>query len=588
VLEEMRIRGLGVITDAVLEFGPGLTVLTGETGAGKTMVVTGLSLLLGGRSDPGAVRSGATSAVVEGRVLVDPGSALAKAIGETGADLDGDELLLARTISSAGRSRAHVGGRAVPVGVLAELAAELVTVHGQSDQLRLLQPTRQRETLDRFAGHQELLTDHRDRYRQLREVQERLDDVAAHVRERAQEADLLRLGLTEIGEVDPQPGEDQALREEDARLAHADALRTAAETAHAALRGDDGVDPVGNGGDLASLVSTGQRSLEAVREHDPALGDLGRRLGEIGYLVQDVAGELASYAASVESDPIRLATVQERRAALGVLTRKYGADADQVLAWARAAAGRLTELDDDDTRIDRLTAERDALREQVGAAAARLSASRAEAGGRLAERVSAELAQLAMPNARLSVALSQRESQDGLEVPMADGRRRLAVGPHGVDEVELLLVPHAGASPRPIAKGASGGELSRVMLGLEVVLAGVDPVPTFVFDEVDAGVGGRAAAEIGRRLAALAGTAQVLVVTHLPQVAAYADRHLIVVKSDDGQITESGVRAVDDDARVAELARMLAGQEDSDTARSHARELRESAVAEVAALRSGR
>jgi DNA repair protein RecN (Recombination protein N) len=587
VLEEMRIRGLGVITDAVLEFGPGLTVLTGETGAGKTMVVTGLSLLLGGRSDPGAVRSGASSAVVEGRVLVAPGSTLARAVGETGAELDGDELLLARTISAAGRSRAHVGGRAVPVGVLAELAAELVTVHGQSDQLRLLQPARQREALDRFAGHQELLTTHGDRYRQLREVQERLDDVAAHVRERAQEADLIRLGLAEISEVDPQPGEDQALREEDARLAHADALRTAAETAHAALRGDgiDDSDGAGSGADLASLLSTGQRSLDAVREHDPALGDLGRRLGEIGYLAQDVAGELASYAAGVESDPARLAAVQGRRAALGVLTRKYGPDADQVLAWARDAADRLTELDDDDTRIDRLTAERDALRAQVGAAAARLSAARAEAGGRLAERVSAELAQLAMPNARLSVGLSQRESQDGLDVPLADGRRRLAVGPHGVDEVELLLAPHAGAPARPIAKGASGGELSRVMLGLEVVLAGVDPVPTFVFDEVDAGVGGRAAAEIGRRLAALAGTAQVLVVTHLPQVAAYADQHLIVVKSDDGQITESGVRAVDDDARVAELARMLAGQEDSDTARSHARELRESAVAEVAALR---
>ncbi len=580
----MRIRGLGVITDAVLEFGPGLTVVTGETGAGKTMVVTGLALLLGGRSDPGAIRSGTASAVVEGRVVVDPAGALAELVDEVGGELDGgDALLLARTISSAGRSRAHVGGRAVPVGVLAELAGELVTVHGQSDQLRLLQPARQREALDRFAGHHGLLADHGDCYRRLREVQERLDDVVAHTRERAQEADLLRLGLAEVGAVEPQPGEDRALREEDARLAHADALRAAAEGAHAALRGDEAADP-GVSADLASLVSTARRSLDAVREHDPSLGDLERRLGEISYLVDDVAGELASYAAGVESDPARLAAVQERRAALSVLTRKYGADADQVLDWAGAAADRLVELDDDDTRIDRLTGERDTLREQLVTVAYRLSDSRAEAAERLAERVSGELAQLAMPNARLSVSLTQRDSPDGLVVAAAGGRR-LAVGPHGLDDVELLLAPHAGAPARPVAKGASGGELSRVMLGLEVVLAGVDPVPTFVFDEVDAGVGGRAAVEIGRRLAALAGTAQVLVVTHLPQVAAYADRHLIVVKSDDGQVTESGVQALDDDGRVAELARMLAGQEDSDTARSHARELRQAALAELAGLR---
>ncbi|HEX3003496.1 MAG TPA: DNA repair protein RecN, partial [Angustibacter sp.] len=328
---------------------------------------------------------------------------------------------------------------------------------------------------------------------------------------------------------------------------------------------------------------------------DPALADLERRLSEIGYLLSDVAGDLASYAAGIEADPARLTAVQERRAALTALVRRVesGAgpeevtDVDGVLAWAQRAAARLLQLDDGEGTVGRLREERDRLRGHLARLSTAVHVSRAEAGRRLAEQVTAELAQLAMPQARVEVALSQREDPEGLEVDLPDsGERRpatLAVHEHGVDEVELLLAPHSGAPLRPVARGASGGELSRVMLALEVVLAGADPVPTFVFDEVDAGVGGRAAVEIGRRLARLARSAQVIVVTHLPQVAAYADRHLVVVKSDDGAVTESGVRSVDDTERVAELARMLAGQEESQTARAHAQELREAALADLAA-----
>ena len=570
----MRLRGLGVIRDAVLEFGPGLTVVTGETGAGKTMVVSGLGLLMGGRADPGAVREGLPNALVEGRISVPPAGPVAVRAVEAGAELDdGDVLIITRTVSAEGRGRAHVGGRSVPVGLLTELAEELVTVHGQSDQLRLKSPVRQREALDRFAGPgaAKALTAYRAAWQRLREVEATLDEITRRARERAQEAELLRLGLAEIERVDPQPGEDAALRAEASRLSHAEELRLAAETAHGALAGDpDSADP---GADVSALLAAARRSLEQVRHHDGLLAGFAERLAELGYLVADVAAETASYAESVESDPLRLAAVEERRAALGVLTRAYGEDADAVLLWAKDAAGRLVELDGDDDRIVALGAERKDLRSRLAAAGAALSAARTKTAKKLASAVTAELVQLAMPSARLVVEVRQRREEGGLPVDLGEGHVPVVAGPDGIDEVELLLSPHAGAPPRPLAKGASGGELSRVMLGIEVVLGAVDPVPTFVFDEVDSGVGGQAALGIGRRLAELARTSQVLVVTHLPQVAAFADRHLLVVKSRNGEVTESGVQRLDDAERVRELARMLGGMADSDSARAHAEEL---------------
>lgn len=578
----MRLRGLGVIRDAVLEFGPGLTVVTGETGAGKTMVVTGLGLLMGGRADAGAVREGMSAAVVEGRIAVPAQGPVAVRAAEAGAELDdGDVLIVSRTVSAEGRGRAHLGGRSVPVGVLAELAEDLVAVHGQSDQLRLKSTARQRESLDRFAGGAAAkpLAEYRAAWQRLREVEATLEDITRRARERAQEAELLRLGLAEIERVDPQPGEDVALRAEADRLAHAEELRQAAETAHLALTGDP---DAGEGGDVSALVATARRAMAQVGAHDPVLAGLAERLAEIGYLVADVATEAASYAGSVESDPLRLAAVEERRAALGVLTRAYGEDADRVLAWAKDAAGRLAELDGDDDRTVELRAERQRLRDRLAKAAAVLSRARTRAARRLADAVTAELAQLAMPNARLVVEVRQRPDGAGLPVDLGSGPVPVVAGPDGVDEVELLLSPHTGAPPRPVAKGASGGELSRVMLGLEVVLGAVDPVPTFVFDEVDSGVGGQAALGIGRRLARLARTSQVLVVTHLPQVAAFADRHLLVVKSSGGEVTESGVQRLDDEGRVRELARMLGGMADSDSARAHAEELMASAAADRA------
>ncbi len=581
MLEELRITSLGVIESSTLELGPGLTVITGETGAGKTMIVTALGLLLGGRADTGAVRSGARTARVEGVVRATAHPGFAAAVEEVGGEVEDDRVVLARHVSAEGRSRAFVGGASVPVVRLAEVAQPLVAVHGQSDQHRLLQARAQREALDRFGGPElaGLAHEYGDLHGRLARVEAELDEVVATARERAREADLLRFGLAEVEAVDPVPGEDEALAAEESRLGHADTLRAAAEQAREALSSDD----MGGGTphDALGTTSAARRLLDGVRDHDPEAGELADRLAEVSYLLSDVAADVASYAARIDTDPARLAGVSERRAALTALTRKYGETVEEVLAWSQHSSHRLLELDGTDDRIAELRQQQQELREQLGNAAGRLSAARTEAAARLGAEVTAELTLLAMPHAVVTVAVHQTEvpapesgrPESGRPAPLRVGDRWLRFTGSGVDEVELLLAANLGADPRALHKGASGGELSRVMLAVEVALAGTSPVPTFVFDEVDAGVGGSAAVEVGRRLAQLARNAQVLVVTHLPQVAAYADRHVVVEKSHDGSVTSSGLTVLDGAARERELSRMLAGLADSDTALAHAREL---------------
>ena len=585
MLEEVRITGLGVIEDAVLELSSGFTVVTGETGAGKTMVVTGLGLMFGGRADPARVRPGAERATVEGRLRIDPGGRVAQQVLEAGGELDdeGGSLIVSRSVSAEGRSRAYAGGRSVPVSLLTYLADDLVAVHGQADQQQLLRPGRQRQALDRYAGPElhAVLTDYQRAYQRHREVRAELDELTRAARERAAEAEDLRRGLVEIEQAEPAEGEDALLLAEEDRLAHADALHAAATTAHEALLGDPASGSF-EAADAVSLLASGRQALEAVAEHDPALAGLAARLSEASYLVSDVAAELASYVQSVDSDPARLGAVQERRAELTRLIRTYGGlvpgpaagpdgaaavpDLSAVLAWAKQAGVRLTELEGDDDRIATLAGEEAGLAAAVAELAGQLTELRRAAAESFAAGVMAELSVLAMPHARLAVAV----------VPAGE------FGPQGADEVEIRLAAHPGAPMLPLSKGASGGELSRVMLAIEVVFAGADPVPTFVFDEVDAGVGGKAAVEIGRRLARLARLAQVIVVTHLPQVAAFADAHLVIEKADDGSVTRSGLTRLDDAGRVTELSRMLAGLEDSEFGRAHAGELLAAAAAERA------
>jgi len=562
VIEEIFIRNLGVIGEARLPLGPGFTAITGETGAGKTMVVTALGLLLGERADASAIRSGSAQAVVEGHWLIADDGAVAERVRDAGGDLDDGELIIGRSLSAEGRGRATVGGRTTPVSVLSEIGEQLVVVHGQSDQIRLRSSTAQREALDRFAGSElaAITGTYHDVFRRWHSNQSELDALVAESDRRAREAEDLRIATAEIEAAAPQRGEDDELGERVDRLTNLEDLRLASATALDLVSGQNS-DEVA---DVLSLLDTARRQLERVAPHDPELAPIVEALDAANIAVSEISGQLSSYLGGLDSDTGReLEVLQERRAELAALVRKYGHTLDDVIDYLDQGSGRLLELDTDSDRIEALVDEVAADQALVVELAGRLSAVRTAAAARLADRVTAELGALAMPNARLTVQVEDR-AEYGLS---------------GKDQVAILLQPHSGAEPRPLGRGASGGELSRVMLAIEVVIAGNDPVPTFIFDEVDAGVGGAAAIEIGRRLAQLSHSAQVIVVTHLAQVAAFATNHLRVLKDNDGSVTASSVEQLEGDERIAEMARLLSGLPDSENALAHARELIETARA---------
>ncbi|WP_409483216.1 DNA repair protein RecN [Arsenicicoccus dermatophilus] len=572
MLRDITIRDLGIIDEAVLELSPGLNVVTGETGAGKTMVVTGLGLLLGGRADADLVRAGSDRLSVEGIAeLAHDHPAVVRAV-EAGAEVD-EGLVLARTVAAQGRSRAHLGGRTVPVGVLAKVGERLVAVHGQADQWRLRSAEEHRVVLDGFEPRVgELLAAYQQTYDEHHRLVAELQQLRAAARERAREADALRVALEEIEAVDPQPGEDEELRLEGDRLAHADALRDGASRAHVLLSGDEQAWEAGAQGALAA-IGEAVTALEPWTAHDPALAELHKRLADLSYLASDLTTDLAGYLADVDVDPARLAQVQVRRAALGRLQRKYGETVEDVLAWAQESSRTLLTLEGADARIEEIEARLAELTPRLGAQGAALHDARGDAAQRLGSAVTTELGRLAMPRARLVVGVTTQAHEHGLELPSGE---RVRYSRNGIDEVEIALAANAGAPPRSVTKAASGGELSRVMLALEVATHGGSTVPTFVFDEVDAGIGGKAGVEVGARLAELARTAQVIVVTHLAQVAAYADRHLVVRKADDGQVAASGIVEVTGQERVRELARMMSG-DDGPAATEHAQQLLDSA-----------
>lgn len=585
MIEFIRIQGLGVIDDAEIQLDSGLTVLTGETGAGKTMVLTGLGLLAGERADPASVRHGSGNAEVEGVWSLDSlrweqaAAALRERLEEAGASIDlevGAEteimrLVVARSVADAGRSRAILGGRTVPIAVLQEVADYLVTVHGQAQQHDLRLGSRQRELLDRFAGesHLALIAGFQESFRQWRAAREAVDDLLARRSSLEEQARQLSLGIEEIESVNPQPGEDAELDIAAARLSHAGALFADARLARVALVGDeDELEPTSA---MASLERA-NKALERVHALDPSLADVRERLKEVSSLVADLSYELSAYAEGLEADPARQQWVESRRAALRGLLRRYGSSIDEVLQWLANSRATVSAANKVEDNLEELRQRESDLRAQVVERAGRITQSRTAAGAAFEAGVTAELGALAMPDSRLVVQVTTRSDPATFTAT-------------GADDVEFQLVPHSGALPRPVSKGASGGELSRVMLAIEVVLAGNDPVPTFVFDEVDAGIGGRAAVEVGRRLARLARSAQVLVVTHLPQVAAFADRHVVITKAADGSVTRSSVQRVADEDRVTELVRMLSGLEATQAGAAHARELLDVAAAERASWR---
>ncbi|WP_299571904.1 DNA repair protein RecN [uncultured Williamsia sp.] len=584
MLEELTISGLGVIENAAAEFDAGFTVLTGETGAGKTMVVTSLHLLSGARADGARVRAGADKAVVEGRFRVGEAPAdVADLLESTGALLDDDDTVIAaRSVTAEGRSRAHLGGRSVPVGTLGGFTNSLLAIHGQNDQLRLVRADHQRDALDRFGGKP--IAKARAAYDTARArwvaAVDLVEERRANSRERAQEADRLRYALDEIDAVGPNPGEDEELAALVTRLGDLEAVRSVAAVAHGAITGEVGPDDTGDPDAPAVLDLLGQVRSQLSSTSESTLQGLLPRVEEALSVVGDIGEELAGFLHGLPADASELEKVLARQAELKNLVRKYAPDIDGVIAWRDDARTRLAAIDDSSVSIESLEADARTAADDLRQAAAALTAARTKSASTLGTKVTTELKGLAMSGATLAVTVSPDEAGENDARALDVAGRRCHAGSSGVDRVEFTLAAHSAAPAMPIARSASGGELSRVMLALEVVLAGPGGGSTMVFDEVDAGVGGRAAVEIGRRLAALARNHQVIVVTHLPQVAAFADHHIVIGKTTGKSSVTSSVTTLDRDGRVAELARMLAGLGDSDTGRAHAEELLDTAEGE--------
>ena len=570
MLHELHIRNLGVIEEATAEFSTGLSVVTGETGAGKTMVVSSLRLLSGNRADASRVRNGADKASVEGIFSADS-PAVEELVDQVGGYIDEGEVIASRTVNATGRSRAHLAGKTVAAGVLGEFAGHVITIHGQNDQMRLLDPVRQLGALDDYAGLADTVAEYREKRAEWLRLDKDLRRRMAARRDLALESETLQRAVEAIDDIDPQPGEDAEVKAQIKRLQAADDIRAGLQRAQAALDGLDGMgtgDDFGDSEGAGALVSQAANELSGLVYPDDegdSFSDLADRLNEVGVLLGDISSEIGQALLDVP-DPDELDGLLQRQTQLREL-RKYAVDVDGALAWRDQARERLESMDVSDEALQKLQDEVASAREAASAIAGKLSGARVRASKKFSKAVTEEIRGLHM-SAEIRVDVRQQEE----------------LGPHGLDEVEFQLVQ--GGNVNPLAGSASGGELSRVMLALEVVLAaGSDGGRTMVFDEVDAGVGGKAAVEIGRRLAKLAIENQVIVVTHLPQVAAFGDAHVYVAKSTSKDSVTSSVRTLSEDERTEELSRMLAGLE-SETGRAHAEELMAMAKEAKAALRS--
>lgn len=564
MLHELHIRNLGVIEEATAEFSTGLSVVTGETGAGKTMVVSSLRLLSGHRADASRVRNGADRASVEGIFSADS-AAVDELVEQVGGYVDDGEVIASRTVNATGRSRAHLAGKTVAAGVLGEFASHVITIHGQNDQLRLLDPVRQLGALDDYAGLGEKVATYQARRAEWLRLDKDLRRRMEARRDLALESETLQRAVEAIDEIDPQPGEDVEVKAQIKRLQAADDIRAGLQRAQAALDGMDGLsgDDFGDSEGASALVGQATNELTNLTDTEAEggnLADLADRLGEVSVLLADISSEIGQALLDVP-DPDELDGLLQRQTQLREL-RKYAVDVDGALAWRDQARERLESMDVSDEALQRLQDDVAAARDAARAVAEELSSARVRASKKFSKAVTEEIRGLHM-SAEIRVDVRQPGEKAG--------EKASELGPHGIDEVEFQLVQ--GGNVNPLAGSASGGELSRVMLALEVVLAaGTEGGRTMVFDEVDAGVGGKAAVEIGRRLAKLAVDNQVIVVTHLPQVAAFGDAHVYVAKATSADSVTSSVRTLSEDERAEELSRMLAGLE-SETGRAHAEEL---------------
>ncbi|MEI6844892.1 MAG: DNA repair protein RecN [Actinomycetes bacterium] len=562
-LEEISIKALGVIEETTLELSPGFTVLTGETGAGKTMILTALSLVLGGKSDASLVRQGKERLVASASFSLTP--QLIEQIGEIGADAEEGSLILTRTVNSQGKSKSSAGGVNVPVGVLAEIGEQLIEVHAQAASMSITKPLKQREILDRYAGEKvkEALSIYAQTFSEFHERKKRIAQLRASVANRDSEVARLKEFAEAFTKLKPVLNEYSSLLNEISRLSSVEDIREGASLVQTLLSDDEA-------GALTSLGHA-RRSLEAIASRDPALAAISENVSEAFFLISDSAQVISSYLIDLEADPIRLDFIQNRRADFNAFLKRY-ASADEPDEQIAALISRfenvkasIADLTGGDERLATLEKELQLCFERMQTESKDLSRVRQDAANTLSSEVSAEIHTLSMPHTQFLCTVISPDYSESLPVNIFTAS--------GCDEISMTIQGHQDGPHVAIAKGASGGELSRVMLALEVVLAQSQPVGTYIFDEVDAGVGGKAAIEVGRRLHELSTHAQVIVVTHLAQVAAWADSHFVVTKSVDGTVSQSGVSEVSGDARVAEIARMLAGLEESRSAQEHATEL---------------
>jgi len=553
MLEELRIRNFAIIDNLELTLGPGLVVFTGETGAGKSIIVDAVMLLLGGRAESIVVRAGADRAVLEGIFRLEPAvQAAVQALLEPEGLWDTpDTVVLGREIRRNGRNLARINGRTVNLGLLRAVGNLLVDIHGQAEHLSLFRVREHIRLLDRFAGLEDALAAYQTTYRRLQRTRRRLETLRQHEADAARRADFLAFQIQEIENAGLDPEEETRLTAERERLAHAETL--AEHTRQAIFLLDEGNADIPAITDLFGQVA---HALETIAQTDREQADLAAAAADVAETLADLTRRLRDYAETLEFDPRRLGAVEERLALIADLKRKYGASIPEILAYAERARTELETITHAEEQIAALEAEIAALESDLAARALALSQQRQQAARKLAAGVETELQDLHMAGARFAVDLRRRPDPHGL--PIHD-QERVAYDDRGIDKVEFLLAPNPGEGFKPLAKIASGGESSRLMLALKRVLALADPTPTLIFDEIDQGIGGRIGAVVGRKLHDLARHHQVLVITHLPQLAAYGDAHHRVAKNVRNGRTATTVTPLKGEARVRELAQMLGG-----------------------------
>ena len=562
-LEDLSIRNLGIIEESELEFGPGLNVLTGETGAGKTMILTALSLVLGGKSDSSLVRHGSDRLVASASFSIP--KSLDGELDEIGAIVEDGNLIISRTVNSDGKSKAICGGTTVPAATLNHISESLIEIHGQSANSQIIKPARQRDLLDRFGGIAVAnpLNSYQNAYEKYLELKARISSMKSSASKRDSEIAELKEFLASWSALKAVRNECGATDDEISRLSSVEELRIASSTAIDSLNSEES--------GALSLLHEARRALDLAKSKDSRLQEIAEQVTEAVFILDEAASDLSSYSASLEADPSKLDSLQSRKAQLATFIKRWGGaasfDEELVALAARAKAGKeaLGDLEGGDGKISELESELVESKKFLLKGAQLLTEARNAASEKLSRLVTTEIQSLAMPHTTFFAEVTTPDYSATLKE--SDFTQL------GCDEITMLIQGHSDGPKIALGKGASGGEMSRIMLGLEVVIAETNPVGTYIFDEVDAGVGGKAAIEVGRRLHLLSKRSQVIVVTHLPQVAAWGDTHFVVSKSSDGSVVASGVSKVENDSRVEEIARMLAGLEESVSAREHASEL---------------